>query len=129
MEAAGFARYMGTLSPGGMVQCFDVASGMVHFPIEEAFGCVVAEGFARDLKLFGARTGGVTEIVDGMPGAELFRNNDWSGLTEAIAGWIKAGHPSPTGAATIARQRYHPEIYVRQHLQVYREVLKTVPRR
>jgi hypothetical protein len=64
-----------------------------------------------------------------MPGAELFRNNDWSGLTEAIAGWIEAGHPSPTGAATIARQRYHPETYVRQHLQVYREVLKTMPRR
>jgi len=30
---------------------------MIHFPTEEAFGGVVAEGFARDLKLFGARTG------------------------------------------------------------------------
>ena len=27
---------------------------MIHFPTEEAFDSVVAEGFARDLKFFGA---------------------------------------------------------------------------
>ena len=125
METAGFARYLGTPSHDGMVRCFDAASGMVHFPTEEAFGSVVAEGFARDLKFFGTRTGGIIEIADGMPGVELFEKDDWMGLTEAIAGWIKAGHPSPTGAATIARQRYHPETYVRQHLLVYHEVLSS----
>jgi glycosyltransferase involved in cell wall biosynthesis len=123
MEAAGYARYLGTPSHQGMVECFDAASGMVHFPTEEAFGSVVAEGFARNLKLFGARVGGIIEIADGMPAMELFGSDDWLGLTEAIARWIKAGHPSPISAATIARQRYHPETYVRQHLQVYREVL------
>ena len=128
MEAAGYARYLGTPSHQGMVECFDTASGMVHFPTEEAFGSVVAEGFARDLKLFGARVGGIVEIADGMPGVELFGSDDWPGLTEAAAGWIKAGHPSPTGAAIIAKQRYHPETYMRQHLQVYREVLETMPR-
>ena len=43
-------------------ECFDAASGMVHFPTEEAFGSVVAEGFARNLKLFGARTGGIVKL-------------------------------------------------------------------
>jgi glycosyltransferase involved in cell wall biosynthesis len=129
METAGFARYLGTPSHQVMVECFDAASGMIHFPTEEAFGSVVAEGFARNLKLFGARVGGIIEIANGMPGVELFGSDDWPGLTGAIAGWIKTGHPSPTGAATIARQRYHPETYVRQHLQVYREVLETMPRR
>jgi len=123
MEAAGYARYMGTPSNAGMVECFDAASGMIHFPTEEAFGSVVAESFARDLKFFGTRTGGIVEIAEGVPGAELFETDDWPGLTEAVARWIKAGNPCPAGAATIMRQRYHPEIYLRQHLQVYQEVL------
>ena len=121
--AAGYARYLGTPSHAGMVECFDAASGMVHFPNEEAFGSVVAEGFARDLKFFGSRTGGIVEIAEGAPGAELFVPDDWPGLTDAIARWIKAGHPCAAGAAAIMRQRYGPEIYVRQHLEVYREVL------
>ena len=121
--AAGYARYLGTPSHAGMVECFDTASGMIHFPTEEAFGSVVAEGFARDLKFFGSRTGGIVEIADGAPGAELFVPDDWPGLTEAVARWIKEEHPCPAGAAAIMRRRYHPEIYVRQHLQVYDEVL------
>ena len=123
MAAAGYARYLGTPTHEGMVRHFDAASGMVHFPTEEAFGSVVAEGFVRDLKFFGSRTGGIVEIAEGAPGAELFEPDDWPGLTEAIARWIKAGHPCAAGAATIMRQRYHPEVYLRQHLQVYHEVL------
>jgi glycosyltransferase involved in cell wall biosynthesis len=123
MAAAGYARYLGTPSHEGMVQCFDAASGMIHFPTEEAFGSVVAEGFARDLKFFGTRTGGIVEIANGAPGAELFGKDDWTELTEAIALWIKGGHPCPTGASAIMGQRYHPKIYTQQHLEVYREVI------
>jgi glycosyltransferase involved in cell wall biosynthesis len=125
MTAAGYARYLGTPSHAGMVECFDAASGMIHFPNEEAFGSVVAEGFARDLKFFGTRTGGIAEIADGAPGAELFAKDDWAGLTDAITGWIKDGHSDPSGAAAIMRRRYHPEIYLRQHLQVYGEVVSS----
>jgi len=121
--AAGYARYLGAPSNEGMVQCFDAASGMVHFPTEEEFGSVVAEGFARDLKFFGTRTGGIAEIANGAPGAELFGKDDWAGLTDAIAGWIQGGHPCASGAAAIMRQRYHPQIYTQQHLEVYREVI------
>ena len=125
MTAAGYARYLGTPSNAEMVECFDAASGMIHFPNEEAFGSVVAEGFARDLKFFGARTGGIVEIAEGMPGMELFEPGDWAGLTRAIAQWLDQGHPCAAGAAAIARQRYHPEIYLRQHLQVYHEVVSS----
>jgi glycosyltransferase involved in cell wall biosynthesis len=121
--AAGYARYLGTPSHAGMVECFDAASGMIHFPTEEAFGSVVAEGFARDLKFFGSRTGGIVEIADGAPGAELFVPDDWPGLTEAVARWIRAGHPCAVGARDLMRRRYSPEVYLRQHLEVYQEVL------
>ena len=104
----------------------NAASGIIHFPSEETFGSVVAEGFARDLKFFGARTGGIVEIADGAPGAELFAPDDWPGLTEAVARWIKAGYTSASGASAIMRQRYHPQVYLRQHLEVYQEVLSAL---
>lgn len=65
----------------------------------------------------------IAEIADGAPEAELFEPDDWAGLTDALARWIKEGHPFAAGAAAIMRQRYHPEVYLRQHLQVYDEVL------
>ncbi|HLX68079.1 MAG TPA: hypothetical protein VKV04_00490 [Verrucomicrobiae bacterium] len=45
--------------------------------------------FAQDLKFFGARTGGIVEIADGVPGAELFEPDDWAGLTDALARWAQ----------------------------------------
>ena len=96
---------------------------MIHFPTEEAFGSVVAEGLARDMKLFGARVGGVPEIAEGVPGTELFEADDWAGLTDAIAKWIKMGYPDSSGAGELMRQRYHPNVFVRQTLQVFREVI------
>ncbi|MGA9450575.1 MAG: glycosyltransferase family 4 protein [Verrucomicrobiia bacterium] len=125
MEAAGYARYLGAPSNDGMVRCFDTAAGMVHFPTEEAFGSVVAEGLARELKFFGARVGGIVEITEGVPGAELFASDDWTGLTNAIARWIENGCPPPAGAAALMRERYHPEVFARQHLKVYHEALNT----
>ncbi len=125
MEAAGYARYLGGPSNSEMVRCFDAAAGMVHFPTEEAFGCVVAEGLARDLKFFGARVGGIVEITNGAPGAELFASDDWTGLTNAIARWIEEGYPQPVGATALMRKRYHPEVIARQHVEIYREVLSS----
>jgi glycosyltransferase involved in cell wall biosynthesis len=129
MQEAGYARYLGTPSHQGLVECFDAAAGTIHFPTEEAFGYVAAESIARGMKYFGARTGGIIEIADGAPGAELFEKDDWNGLTDAIARWIERGHPSPAGGAALMWQRYNPEYFVQQHLQIYREVLSSGKRR
>ena len=123
LEAAGCARYLGMPSHAEMVKIFDAASGMVHFPTEEAFGSVVSEGFARDLKFFGARTGGIVEIADGTVDAELFATDDWQALTQSIAAWVAKGCPAAPGNAAIMARRYSPESYVRQHLDVFGEVL------
>jgi len=124
LEAKGCARYLGTLPESELVPGFDSAAGLVHFPTEEAFGSSVCEALARNLKLFGTRTGGIVEIAEGAPGAELFEQDDWAGLTDAIARWIGEGHPRPAGAAALMRNRYHPEVFARQHLEIYREVLE-----
>jgi len=125
MTAAGFARYLGQLPDAELVRCYDSVSGMIHFSLEEAFGLNVAEAMARNLKFFGSRLGGIVDIAEGVPGAELFALDDWPGLTAAIARWIGQGHPRPDGAAALARERYHPEAVARRHLEVYREICST----
>jgi glycosyltransferase involved in cell wall biosynthesis len=122
-ERAGFARHLGMLDASQLIAAMDAASALIHAPTEEAFGLVVAEALARNLKFFGAATGGVVDIASGVDGAELFAPQDWAALEEAIARWIAAGCPRPNGAAVVIRQRYHPKIIARRHLEVYREVL------
>jgi glycosyltransferase involved in cell wall biosynthesis len=123
VEGAGYARYLGDLKIGELIGVFDRASALVHCPVEEAFGLVVAEALSRNLKFFGAATGGVQDIASGVEGAELFRLGDWAALENAMARWIEAGCPRPQGAAEVMRQRYHPEVIARRHLEIYREVI------
>ena len=123
-QSAGYARHIGNLPPAQLVAAMDAASALVHFPIEEAFGLVVAEALTRNLKFFGAATGGIVDIAQNVEGAELIEAQNFNGLEEAIANWIKAGAPRPKDAATVMRQRYHPEIIARRHLEIYREVLR-----
>jgi glycosyltransferase involved in cell wall biosynthesis len=121
--AAAFARHRGLLGTSQLVPALDNADALVHFPMEEAFGLVVAEALARNLKLFGAATGGVVDIASGVEGAELFAADDFSGLENAIGNWINAGGQRLENASARMRSRYHPEAIARRHLEIYREVL------
>ena len=122
-EKAGYARHLGLLPAGQLIATMDAAAALIHAPTEEAFGLVVAEALARNLKFFGAATGGVVDIATGVEGAELFAAQDWSGMEAAIARWIAAGCPRPVTAADTMRARYHPLVIARRHLEIYREVL------
>ena len=119
----GYARHRGMLNTVELIALMDEASALVHFPGEEAFGLVVAEALARNLKLFAAATGGIVEIAQDADGAETLSAGDWNGLENAIARWLEAGCPRPKGAAQIMRARYAPEVIARRHLEIYREVL------
>ena len=123
-EPAGYARYLGMKNARELVPLLDSVSALVHFPLQEAFGLVVAEGLARGLKFFGARVGGVPDIAEGVPGAELFAKNDLPGLTAAVERWLTEDHSPNTAAARLMGQRYAPEVIARRHLEIYREVLK-----
>ena len=122
-EQAGYARNLGVLSAPRLIAAMDNAAALVHFPTEEAFGLVVGEGLARNLKFFGAGVGGVAEIAGGVDGAELFAPDDFMGLENALARWLAAGCPAPREAAKTMRQRYHPDVIARRHLEIYRKIL------
>jgi glycosyltransferase involved in cell wall biosynthesis len=123
MAAAGYARYGGAPDENELLQWYDGASAMVHFPTEDAAPMVVLEGLGRELKFFGARVGGIVDTAGPLPGAELFAPDDWSGLTAAIARWIVQGHPRPIGNAALIRERYHPLALAKRHVEIYREVI------
>ncbi|MGD0745407.1 MAG: glycosyltransferase family 4 protein [Verrucomicrobiota bacterium] len=123
MAEAGYARFLGTPAENELLHYYDSAAAMVHFPTEDAAPMVVLEGLGRDLKFFGARLGGIVEMAQDMPGAELFAPDDWAGLTAAIARWIAQGHPRPVGGAAIIRKRRLPEALARRHVEIYREVI------
>jgi glycosyltransferase involved in cell wall biosynthesis len=122
-EKAGYARHLGTLSAPQLVVAMDAADAFVHFPTEEAFGLVVAEALARNLKFFGATTGGVVDIVEGVADAEMFSAADFGGLENALARWLVTGDPARRNSAALMQARYHPETVAQRHLEIYREVL------
>lgn len=122
-EAVGYAQYLGNRSTEEILSCFDAAAGLVHFPTEEAFGLVVAEALARNLKVFGCNLGGVADIASGVDGAELFGAEDWTGLKAALQHWEANGFATPRASAPTMRERYAPVVVAQRHLEIYREVL------
>jgi len=124
-EQAGYARHLGKLDTLQLIAAMDAAAALVHFPSEEAFGLVVAEALARNLKFFGAATGGVVDIAANVEGSELFAVTDYYGLETAIAKWLNAGHFRPYAAAVAMQERYHPQVIAQRHLEIYRDILKS----
>ena len=101
----------------------DSSHALLHFPIEEAFGLVVAEALARGLKLFAAKIGGIVDIAKGVQDAELFDVGDWSGIEDSLKAWIN----NPTSVSSLSRDimesRYHPKVIAAKHLEIYQSVL------
>jgi glycosyltransferase involved in cell wall biosynthesis len=120
---AGYANYLGSLDVPGLISLMDSASALIHVPSEEAFGLVIAEALARNLKVFATNVGGIVDIASGVEGTELFGEGDWGHLAEAMKHWIQSGAPRPRNAATKMTAHYHPLVVARQHLNIYREVL------
>jgi glycosyltransferase involved in cell wall biosynthesis len=126
LENEGTVRFLGPCNIAELIRLFDSASAMVHFPSEEAFGLVVAEALARNLKFFGSRTGGIVDIATGVNPAELFDTQDWTGLASAIGRWLRNASPRPLDTAVAMRARYSPSVIAQRHIEIYREVLRRV---
>ena len=122
-EAAGYASYAGQKNTGELIALLDQADAMIHFPNEEAFGLVVAEALARNMKFFGAALGGIHDIAQGQELADLFPGEDWGSLKKGITQWLQKGAPKPTHAAEECAARYHPRVIALRHVEIYREVL------
>jgi glycosyltransferase involved in cell wall biosynthesis len=122
-QQEGYAKYLGQMPESELVELMDRASGLVHLPKEEAFGLVVAESLARNLKFFGAKLGGIIDIAADVEGAELFDPANSDALEAAILQWLSMGSPKIEQGAEEMRKRYHPEVIARRHIEIYRQIL------
>jgi glycosyltransferase involved in cell wall biosynthesis len=122
-DALGYAQYGGRVSINELITLMDSSSALIHFPLEEAFGLVVAESLARGLKLFASSVGGIRDIAQGITDAVLLKSGDFSRLEKSLASWIDQGAPMSKGASIIMKQRYLPNLIAKYHLKAYREVL------
>jgi glycosyltransferase involved in cell wall biosynthesis len=122
LKAKGRADHIEWLEGAALVEFLDTARGMIHFPTEEAFGLAVAEGLARNLKLFAARTGGVPDVAEGCESAEFFEADDWTGLGNAIGRWIHDGLPLAESSNGIV-EKFAPISVARKHIEIYQSFL------
>jgi glycosyltransferase involved in cell wall biosynthesis len=120
---AGYAQHVGFHGVEETVRLLDSASALVHVAREEAFGLVVAEALARNLKLFATRVGGIPDIAGSVEGVELFDLEQGSQMAAAIRDWLAAGAARPTRAAAVMQERYHPKTIAKRHIEIYREIL------
>lgn len=119
----GTAFHDGLLAARELRDWLDRATAMAHVSAEESFGLAVAEGLARNVKLFGFAVGGTTDIVRDVPSAELVPDADWAALESAIGRWLRHGSGRPSDGAPIMRRRYHPDAIAEQHVEIYHEVM------
>ena len=119
----GWLNFEERLPESDLIKLMDSSHALLHFPIEEAFGLVVAEALARGLKLFAAKVGGIVDIVKGVQDAELFDTDDWSGLEYSLKAWIYNPVPPSPLSRELMELRYHPTVIANRHLEIYREVL------
>ena len=125
-EISAWNTFTGPLDQMALIGELDSASAFVHFPLEESFGLVTAEALARGLKVFSSRVGGLVEICAGPTDADLISPEDWRGLRESIAGWLRRGCQNSKESPQIMRQRYHPTVIAKRHVEIYREVVASL---
>ena len=122
-EKDGWATFSGYLDEAAIVQSMNTAHALVHLPLEEAFGLVVAESLSRGLKVFASNVGGIRDITSGVPEAELFAPDDWDGLSKALTAWFQKPSLSSVQTQNLMKSRYHPKVIAARHLEIYRELI------
>lgn len=125
IEGQDWVSWQKSLSTEEIIAELDQSVAMVHVSAIESFGLVVAEALARNVKFFGFGIAGVNDIAAGVEGAEVFADNDWAALQGAVSRWAKAGCPRPKTAAATMRERYHPKVIAAEHVELYREVIRS----
>jgi glycosyltransferase involved in cell wall biosynthesis len=126
-KRAGFASWSGYLDRKSTIARLDAATAMIHVSAEESFGLAVAEGLARNLRVFAFASGGVTDIIDGMLGAVSIAPGNWIELEAALENWMSAGSVG-IASATQVEQRYSSTVVARDQLEAYRLFLSAKPR-
>ena len=116
----------GWKSRGDLLAEMEIASLLVLPTFEDNCPMVVLEAMAVGLPVIASRVGGVPDLItDGETGLMFDPLNPSSmrGATERILSDAGLRNRLGEAAKRDARERFHPEVIARAHLDIYREVL------
>jgi glycosyltransferase involved in cell wall biosynthesis len=98
------------------------ASGLTSY--NEAFGLVLVESLACGTPVFGARDGGVAEIIDSPRVGRLFEGDDERAVATAMLETLElAGAPETVAACRARAEAFDSRSAAVAHLDLYRELL------
>jgi phosphatidylinositol alpha-mannosyltransferase len=97
-------------------------SGLTSY--NEAFGLVLVESLACGTPVFGARDGGVPEIVDRAEIGRLFEGDDERDVATAILETFElAEDPATAAVCRASAERFDTMSGAREHLELYEELV------
>jgi glycosyltransferase involved in cell wall biosynthesis len=124
VAARDWCRYEGFASRDALKGHLAAASGLVLPSLEDNCPMVVLEAMAAGVPVAAARVGGVPDLIRHGKNGLLFDPLSGQDMAAAVEHLIKDRELSITARAqSEARERFHPEIIAKRHLEIYREVL------
>jgi glycosyltransferase involved in cell wall biosynthesis len=128
VRARPWCRYGGMVDRDGLKRVLGEASALALPSLEDNCPMVVLEAMAAGVPVAAARVGGVPElIVEGRTGLmfdPLHAGETCQALSRIIQDPAFADRLA-TEARQEARARFHPEQIAHQHLEIYREVIRS----
>lgn len=123
-NSSGYASFEGLKQEvTDLIACMDQSDLLVHFPLVETFGLVVAEALARGLDLISCKVGGISDVTAGIGSIRMLEPGDLAGLEDAISKWILRPGRGGSDARQSMLARYHPKAVAESHVDIYRDVL------
>jgi glycosyltransferase involved in cell wall biosynthesis len=120
----GFALHKEHLDAAALAKTMAQADALLHFPMDEAFGLVVAEAISQGLTVFASNVGGIREVGLGYRKCHLVGRQDFDGLLCQLRSYIKniSKHTCKYGSDALT-SRFSPQLIGQKTIQAYSEVL------
>ena len=126
VAARPWCRHAGVVDHNGLQSLLRGTSLLALPSLEDNCPMVVLEAMAAGVPVVAANVGGVPDLIeDGKTG--LFCDPlDAASIRDAVERLLnepELGHQLAAAAKKCARERFHPAVIARRHLEIYREVL------
>jgi len=121
-----WCSYAGTVHHEKLTDYLRDASLLALPSLEDNCPMVVLEAMAAGVPVVAANVGGVPELIEHAKTGLLCDPLDAAGMSGAVEKMLnqpELGHRLAAEANRLARERFHPAVIARRHLEIYREAL------